>query len=231
MTAAQKWDSVLVAKYPGKIKKNAQAEDALTLYRRLLAAQPDGSVTIATVGFLTNLADLLQSKPDKFSPLGGAELVKRKVKRLVSMAGKFPSGSEYNIQCDPIAAKYVAEQWPTEIIFSGFEIGQAIHTGLPLIQNEKIQNSPIKEAFAIAIPMSKEDAAGRMSWDQTAVLVAVKGYEPYYSVNAGRFVCREWGGNDWNANGKGHLHLVVKMPVPQVENILNALMMHQPVKK
>ncbi|MFN4147740.1 MAG: nucleoside hydrolase [Runella sp.] len=225
ITAWQKWDSLLVARYPHKIKSNAQAIEATALYRQILAKQPDHSVTICTVGFLTNLQNLLESKPDKFSPLNGLELVRRKVKVLVSMAGRFPEGSEYNIQCDPIAAQIVAEQWPTNIVFSGWEIGNAIYTGLPLVQNESIKNSPIKDVFAHAMPQAKSDANGRMSWDETAVLVAVRGIEPYYSVVEGRMNIREWGKNEWNKNGKGHFYLVEKMPVPQIEKLLNDLMM------
>ncbi len=57
----QRWDSILVARYPHRINNNEEAEDALSLYRKILAAQPDSSVTIVTVGFLTNMSNLLQS--------------------------------------------------------------------------------------------------------------------------------------------------------------------------
>jgi pyrimidine-specific ribonucleoside hydrolase len=231
MVSWQKWDSVLVAKYPSRIKQNSQAQVAVELYRKTLAAEPDGSVVICTVGFLSNLNDLLKSKPDKFSTLNGQDLVKRKVKRVVLMAGRFPTGNEYNIQCDPISAKYVAENWPTEMIFSGWEIGDKLHTGIPLINNASIQNSPIKEAFAISIPQAKADANGRMSWDQTAILVAINGIEPYFSAVEGRFICKEWGGNEWNPAGKGHFYLTEKMPKLELEAVLNKLMMHQPIKK
>ena len=231
ISAWQKWDSVLVARYPSKIKNNNQAQDALTLYRKTLAAQPDNSVTIITVGFLSNLNDLLKSPADKISPLTGMALVKRKVKRLVSMAGRFPKASEYNIQCDPISAKYVVENWPTEVIFSGWEIGNAVRTGLPLINNQNITNSPVKDAFAISMPLASADSLGRMSWDQTAVLVGVRGHEPYYSLVEGQFICAVWGGNDWDTKARGHFYLTEKMPVPQVEKVLNDLMMHQPTKK
>lgn len=224
LTASQKWDSVLVARYPHKIKSNDQAEDALTLYRRILAAQPDGSVTIVTVGFLTNMADLLISKPDKYSPLNGRDLIKKKVKKLVSMAGRFPEGREFNVDRDPVSSKIVFDGWPTPIVFSGFEIGMAVHTGLPLTQNEKIENSPVKDVFARSIPMSKQDEKGRMSWDQTAVLVAIKGHVPYYELQEGRFIAHDNGSNGWNPAGKGHFRLVEKMPVPQVERVLEALM-------
>lgn len=231
MVAPQKWDSILVSKYPHDIKNNEQAQDALSLYRKTLAAQPDGSVTIVTVGFLTNLADLLLSKPDKHSSLNGTELVKKKVKHLVSMAGRFPQGKEFNVDRDPVASKIVFDNWPTRIIFSGWEIGNAIHTGLPLINSEAIQNSPVKDAFARSIPMAKEDANGRMSWDETAVLVAINGHEPYYDLVEGSFVCGEDGSNKWDSSGKHHFYLVEKVPPTEMANIINKLIMHQPVKK
>jgi pyrimidine-specific ribonucleoside hydrolase len=231
LVASQKWDSLLVAKYPHDLKSNDKARDALSLYREILSKQPDNSVTIVTVGFLTNLADLLISKPDKYSPLNGVDLIRKKVKRLVSMAGKFPEGKEFNVDRDPVSSRIVIAGWPTEIIFSGFEIGWDIRTGLPLINNNEIQNSPVKDAFARAIPMAKEDERGRMSWDETAVLVAINGYEPYYDLVPGRFVCNDDGSNKWNSEGKGHFHLKKKLPVPEMEEILNKLMMHQPKRK
>ena len=230
LVAWQKWDSVLVAKYPGKIKTNSGAEDAVSLYRRILAAEPDHSVTIVTVGFFSNMNDLLRSVPDKHSSLNGYDLVKSKVKILVSMAGRFLKGGEFNIQCDPISARYVAQNWPTEIIFSGWEIGDPIRTGLPLIKNNSIKNSPIKEAFSIAIPMAAQDSLGRMSWDETAVLVGINGYQQYYSVMEGRIVIEPSGWNSWDANSKGHYYLKEKLAIPEMEKILNKLIMHQPLK-
>src|SRR4030095_14905160 len=50
----QHWTDTLLQKYPHKIKKNDEAVNATEAYRRSLAAQPDKSVTIITVGFLTN---------------------------------------------------------------------------------------------------------------------------------------------------------------------------------
>lgn len=224
LVAGQKWDSLLVAKYPHKIKTNEQAEDALTLYRRILAAQPDGSVTLVTVGFMTNMADLLISKPDKYSPLNGKDLIKKKVKKLVSMAGRFPNAREFNVYLDPVSSKIVFDGWPTPIVFSSYEIGSQVHTGLPLSKNGKIRNSPVKDVFALSIPMSPQDAKGRMSWDQTAVLVAIKGHEPYYTLEEGRFLARDNGNTDWNTAGKGHFLMKEKMSVPQVERVLEALM-------
>jgi pyrimidine-specific ribonucleoside hydrolase len=231
LRANQKWDSIVTARYPHAIKSNEEAIDAVLLYREILAGQPDGSVTICTVGFLTNMANLLNSAGDKFSPLDGKELVKKKVKQLVSMAGKFPKGSEFNVDRDIPASKKVIADWPTPIIFSGFEIGVEILTGLPIIANNSIQNSPVKDVFSISIPQDPQDKNGRMSWDETAVLVAVRGWEKYYTLKPGRFIINNDGSNAWDEKGKGHFHLVKKKPVAEMAALINQLMMHQPVRK
>ena len=228
---AQHWSDTLTARYPHKIKSNDAVPDAVTLYRQILARQPDHSVTIITVGFLTNVANLLESKPDQYSRLSGRALGAQKVKKLVSMAGKFPAGREFNVFKDTPASKTVFANWPTPILLSGFEIGEQIHSGLPLTQNTRIQNSPVKDVFRISMPLDKNDKNGRMSWDQTAVLVGVKGPDAYYTVRNGRLTLNADGSNGWDNAGKGHQYLVVKMPVPQVEKLINDLMQHQPSKR
>ncbi len=155
----QHWTDTLIARYPHKIKKNSDAADAVTLYRKLLAKQPDNSVIIITVGFLTNIANLLQSKPDGYSSLNGYELVKAKVKQLVSMAGKFPEGKEFNVFMDAAASQYAFSRFPKPVLFCGFEIGERIKCGLPLIRNNTIQNSPVKDVFRISIPHSQQKTA------------------------------------------------------------------------
>ncbi len=226
----QHWSDTLVTKYPHAIKSNDETENAVVLYRKILSAQPDNSVTIVTVGFFTNLSALLQSNSDKYSPLNGKDLVKKKVKQLVSMAGGFPAGNEFNVNKDAPASKNVAENWPTQILFSGFEIGKKIKCGLPLIHNNAIQNSPVKDVFRICIPMAAEDKDGRMSWDETAVLVAVKGYSDYYTIQRGTMHVNEKdGSNTWTNDNNGlHAHLIEKASVEEVRNVIDQLMMHQP---
>jgi inosine-uridine nucleoside N-ribohydrolase len=226
----QHWTDTLLAKYPHKIKTNSEAWDAVKLYRKILAAQPDNSVTIVTIGFLTNLSNLLNTPPDAYSVLSGAELVKKKVKLLVCMAGKYPSGYEFNVMKDAPASQNVYGKWPTQIIFSGFEIGEKIHVGLPLIQNNGIKNDPVKDVFRISIPMAKEDSAGRMSWDETAVLVAIEGYSNWYTLHHGNITVADDGKNGWNDTGSGQAYLVEKVDYHQVQDVINTLIMHQPGK-
>ncbi len=224
----QHWTDSVISRYPHRIRSNDQAPDAVTVYREQLARQPDHSVTMITVGFFTNMARLLQSSPDAASPLDGVELVRKKVGKLVSMAGRFPAGMEFNVDKDPAASQWVFAQWPATIIFSGFEIGAKIHCGLPLIHNAAILHDPVKDVFSISIPMAKEDSAGRMSWDETAVLIAATGWEPYYELVPGRMVCAANGAViAGTGTGKGAIFYVrEKIPSADVQAIIDRLIQH-----
>ncbi|WP_138475556.1 nucleoside hydrolase [Dyadobacter bucti] len=224
--ASQGWPELIAEKYPHTIKSSADAPDAVETYRKILSAQPDTSVTIVTVGFLTNMAALLESPADSNSKLSGKELVTQKVKRLVSMAGRFPKGREYNVFVDSVASEKVFTQWPTEVIFSGFEIGMKVVTGQRVIHNAAL-NSPVKDVYAKAMSFSKGDSLGRMSWDQTAVLIAVKGAEPYFGLQRGHYV-PEGGNNAWRDDPEGpHAYMTFKRPVEEITETIENLMMHQ----
>ncbi len=229
--AWQHWPDSLVAKYPHKIKSTAGVPDAVSVYRKVLYSQPDTSVTIVTVGFLTNLAALLQSGADSICPFSGKDLILKKVKRLVSMAGKFPSGHEFNVHMDSTASVYVYENWPTPVILSGFEIGEKIHTGLR-VMNMDVAQSPVKDVFRMSIPMAEEDKNGRMSWDETAVLIAVYGTEGFFDRVTGTINVNPDGSNGWTDSPTGkHAYVVQKMPVDQMTRFIEDRMMHQPMKK
>ena len=65
----QHWTNTVLAKYPHQIKSNDEVPDAIAIYRKILASQPDHSVTIVTIGFLTNLSNLLNTGADEYSRL------------------------------------------------------------------------------------------------------------------------------------------------------------------
>jgi inosine-uridine nucleoside N-ribohydrolase len=231
LTAFQRWPDTLVAKYPHTVMSTADVPDAISVYRKVLYSQPDTSVTIVTVGFLTNLAGLLESKADSLCPLSGRDLIVKKVKKLVSMAGKFPSGSEFNVHMDSTASVYVYENWPTPVIFTGFEIGEKIHTGLR-VMNMEVTHSPVRDVFRQCIPMAEEDKNGRMSWDETAVLIAVYGTGGFFDRVTGTIKVNPDGSNGWVDSPAGtHSYVVQKMPVDQMARFIEDRMMHQPGKK
>jgi inosine-uridine nucleoside N-ribohydrolase len=230
---SQGWAQVIVKDYPHNIHSNNEAEDALQLYRKILASQPDTSVTIVSVGFFSNLAKLLESVPDRFSDLDGATLVRKKVKRLVSMAarlGKNDSGAyEFNVATDPRASQIIFSQWPTPIILSGFGIGEKILTGIHLINNEVIRQSPVKDAFRVALT-ADHNSLGRNSWDETAVWVAVRGFEPYFNYRKLKLSVLPDGKNII-IPGEKFIWLEFKAEPETIARGLEELMMHQPSSK
>jgi hypothetical protein len=112
--------------------------------------------------------------------------------------------------------------------FSGYEIGEKIKTGIPLIHQESIRHSPVKDVFRICIPLDAEDSAGRKSWDETAVLVAATGYQPYYTLKKGRIKIAADGSNTWDESAAGQFYLVEKESPEKVQQLINGLIRHQP---
>ncbi|NPV46979.1 MAG: hypothetical protein HPY69_08465 [Armatimonadetes bacterium] len=160
-------------------------EEAVALYRRLLAEQPDGSVTICAIGMLTALAQLLQSGPDEHSPLPGQELVTRKVARLVTMAiGSFPRGRDvFNWAMDRPATHLVLERWPTPVVVS--EWGETVLTGARFI-GAAPEDHPLRRAYQIWLGAP---SGSRSSWDQLAALYAVRGADGMFRERWG-YRCR-----------------------------------------
>ena len=228
----QGWAQAIIAKYSHTYRSNKEAKEAIALYREILSKQADNSVTIVTVGFFTNIADLLSSQPDQYSPLSGKDLVNKKVKQLVSMAARLDSGKnsgkEYNVCIDRVASQIVFEQWQKPFIISPFELGAKILTGIPLINDSSIHNSPIKDAFTIALQKDK-NTTGRMSWDETAVLAAVRGIDPYFSERKLNLEIKE-DCSDTLIAGNKITYLGFKIKPDSMKKIIEQLMHERPIK-
>lgn len=160
------------------IKDADKLPESLELYRKILSAQPDNSVVIIATGFVTNLARLMESKGDKYSPLSGMELIKRKVKAMYLQAGAFyaTDESDYNIPSDKAAGKIVCENWPTNIYLSPMEVGAMVdypakHILADLADFEK---HPLKTIYSKCFT----DTGQRM-WDVNAVIQCIEGNDFY----------------------------------------------------
>ena len=129
--------------------------DANEVYRRLLAAAPDGSVTIVTVGFTTNLRRLLETKADALSPLDGPALVAKKVKAWYAMACRYPDGFEYNSGADGASSKIAFAEWPTPVYFLDFTYGVTVKCGVPVSRLGGAVN-PVRDVFRRALRDYKE---------------------------------------------------------------------------
>ncbi|SEL84379.1 Inosine-uridine nucleoside N-ribohydrolase [Parapedobacter koreensis] len=224
-TAENGWNDTLINTFAPDVRARSYPS-AVEVYRRSLANQPANSVTIVTVGFLSNISALLDSQPDAYSELNGVDLVKAKVKQLVAMAGAFPEGSEFNVNKHAQASVNVISKWPRPILFSGFEIGAKIFTGSAVARQGG--NNPVSKAYAYNLmTYTKEGETNRNSWDQTAVLCAVRSPEDYFYVNGpGKFTVSEDGSNTWDPTvDAGHYFISHKYPYAYIGKVIEALML------
>jgi inosine-uridine nucleoside N-ribohydrolase len=168
--------------YPRRITTEGGAPDAQVVLRKTLAAQPDASVVIVQTGFSTNLARLLDSRPDGASPLAGSDLVKRKVRMLVVMGGRFSDRvPEYNIVNDVPAARKLFAEWPTPVVLSGWEIGASAKYPAGRIESDfrYVQSHPIADAYKAYQKMPYDEPL----WDPSAVLYAVRPEAGYFNLS------------------------------------------------
>ena len=195
-----------------------QLPEAPTLYRKILAQQPDSSVTVISVGFSTNLARLLDTPADDISPLTGKELVAKKVKLLCTMAGCFnnPDWVEYNVVKDIPAAKKVFSEWPTRLVTSPFEVGIAINYPGNSIENDFgwAPMHPMVEAYKSYQQMPYD----RPTWDLTSTLYSVEG-PSYFNVSpAGKINVTDKGATEFTPDAEGNRYYLTVDSI-QAENI------------
>jgi inosine-uridine nucleoside N-ribohydrolase len=216
-------------RYPHDLMSGADAPEATGLMRKILAGQPDGSVTIAQVGFFTNLDRLLNSKPDEFSPLTGRELIARKVKEISIMAGAFQTVNwdtrhlEYNVKLDIPAAQNLAKNWPSPVIWSGYEIGVAAAFPHVVIEQdlEYLEHHPLKEAYCLYNPPPHD----RPTWDPTSVLYAILPDRGYFDLSpVGTVIVEDDSATLFRANRKGKgLHRFLVMSPEQTARVREAI--------
>ncbi|MBR4756825.1 MAG: GH32 C-terminal domain-containing protein [Bacteroidales bacterium] len=159
------WRDVILEAMPEREASSLDdVDDAVPFYRRLLSKEKK-PVDIVAVGFPNALSRLLESGPDEWSPLSGRELVKRKVRHLWMMAGRYPEGREHNFALSGRsreAGAIVCSDWPTEITFLGFEVGIRLRLG---------GNLPGEDLLHKVLEVHGS-AAGRYAWDPLLTWIA-----------------------------------------------------------
>ena len=164
-------------------KTDADYPSAASLYRRILADAPDGSVTVLCVGMLTAADDALASQPDSISPLSGRELFARKVKRVICMALTDSYGPNFNWDMDAPAAQRFLENCPVPVYVSA--AGEVVFTGASLTDRFP-QTHPLRHIYETWL-LGPHKA--RRSWDLIAALYALEGESPWLTAEA-RGDCR-----------------------------------------
>ena len=158
------------------IDQNEMRPDGYKLYRRLLAQQPDHSVSIVSTGFVTCLAQLLQSEADEYSALSGVELVHQKVKCIYLQGGVFGDAeeSDFNFAQGITFAQAFFDLWPKDVdmVFSPMEVGQTVeYTPEQVIADVSwTDRHPIKQVY-----MTCDCNTGQRMWDPMCVIQAVEG--------------------------------------------------------
>lgn len=173
ISADKKYHPAMVREFEQKGYPAGNYPSASTLYRKLLARSEDQSVVICAIGLLTALAQLVLSGPDEISPLTGIELIRAKVKKLVTMAEiSFPGEGEevFNWQIERTGAETVLCNWPTELVVSSF--GKEVLTGAAALAS-CAQDHPVSLAYHAFL--SDQLLKNRSSWDQIAVLYGILG--------------------------------------------------------
>lgn len=161
-----RYNKAVTKKYFENVREACKADDDIDFYKKLLSKAEKNSVTVITVGTFSNIAKILDKDPKLFNS---------KVKTIVSMAGKFPEGKEFNITSDIAAAKTVLEKFTNTIVFSDHGIGNDVVAGF---DSEK-ENNPVYDCYKLY--MGKEPYK-RSSWDLTAVHYAVEGEGDFYKL-------------------------------------------------
>lgn len=211
---------------------DAQPDDeAIALFRRVLAGAPEGGITVVSLGFFGNLTGLLASGPDEVSPLTGAELVRRAVARTVVMGGCFGGGPadaaalpEYNFAEDPERTRVFLRDWPGPIDFVGWETGYDVVTGRGLLAAHG-RESPVSTAYQLHSGFGN----GRPSWDLIAVLLAADpGWEAFEWSGCGEAGIDGLAVTSWVPGVHGrHRHAIRRAAPEEVAAELDALLLRR----
>ncbi|MFH1500201.1 MAG: LamG-like jellyroll fold domain-containing protein [Verrucomicrobiota bacterium] len=211
--------------------------DAVAVYREILAAQPDDSVVLVTVGYLTNVAELLKSGPDEHSPLSGYDLVVQKVREWACMGGNFftVSSNNVNFTRDQPSTYYAIQNFPKKLTFLPREVASEPS---PLRAGQELMGTPTDNPVRIAYQkyFGGGTSIDRHVADPATVLYAARGAADYWDVEStGSMDINTNGTFTWNPAGtQDHHYLVMKgghgvySNADYVEGVLRLLMAKPP---
>lgn len=186
---------------------------ATDLIRQKLAAAVDKTVVFFEGGTAKMLRALFATSGDAYSPLAGAQLFKKKVRRLVWVGGEYPSGGATNFTHDPddtvsVFATLKAVMPEMEVIVHPHILAADVWSGPPAGYSSA--SDPLTLAlnrYATVDPGGITSGPGgqpqRLSYDGMGMLWAVRGTEGQTSttyLSAGEIVIAADGTNTLAAN-------------------------------
>ena len=206
-------------------------------YRKLLSEAQDDSITIYAAGPLFNFPPLLASGPDRYSPLDGRTLLKKKTKRFVFMGGYFPNSSDFPPFSRTSGAEYnwwalrqpgvtrttidalVALGKP--MTYVGFEVGARILLGREVVRRLGPDHPTSVAYYQYRATYEGEEEGideDNPAFDDVALFHLVEGgIGSYFGRVSGSVHIDERGANGWLANGGTQSYLTL---LPRAEDEL-----------
>lgn len=161
--------------YPRGIEKTVDTAIPEAVIRNAFTSQYDQNCVVVLTGPATNFRKMLDFP-------GVKELITAKVRTLVVMGGRYPSGGpEFNVKADIAAARKLFAEWPGEIIASGEELGEQLLFPASAIETKFgwAAHHPVVDAYRADGKMPY----GAKTWDVTAVLQAVRPKAEYFKLS------------------------------------------------
>jgi inosine-uridine nucleoside N-ribohydrolase len=161
--------------YAHGISKINDTAEVPALIRNAFTSQHDQNSIAILAGPATNFAGALNLP-------GVKDLLTRKCRYLVMTGGAFPDGKpEFNIKTDIPAARKLFAEWPTPIVISGYEIGEALPYPAASIEKDFAWSPahPVVDAYKAFKPMPYDAPTGDMS----SVLYAIHPQDGYFKLS------------------------------------------------
>lgn len=191
--------------------------DMVSVYKEILKKEKDSSVTIITVGHPIGLVHLMRDKE-------ACILVKSKVDQWIAMGG-----GGWNF-CKNGMENYMLEllnKWPCKMYVSSY--GAKVITGNIRLPNTPKDN-PVRQAYKSFIGNCLEK--GRPSWDQIAVLFAVR--PELFEIDSYGYLEQLADKNvRWNKvkNNPNQYWVIPKVSDKEIQGIIEDLMSQPPAHK
>jgi inosine-uridine nucleoside N-ribohydrolase len=161
--------------YEHGIHKLIDTAEVPALIRNAFTSQHDQNCVVVVVGPATNIVKVLDLP-------GVKDLIGRKVRFLSIMGGAYPDGEpEFNIKADIPAARKLFTEWPTPVVASGFEVGQALLYPGSSIEKDFgwTADHPVADAYRAYEKMPYDTP----TWDLSSVLHAIRPEQGYFKVS------------------------------------------------
>ncbi|MEO0572805.1 MAG: hypothetical protein AAF039_13950 [Bacteroidota bacterium] len=248
------YDFHIAKDYPRPLKNWEASLDGVKLYREVLESAKDTSITVVIIGTMHNFYGVLKSQPDQLSSKSGYDLVKQKVKQVVTMGGNFLNNKgwdrtnwggadhlcsytdwsclneERNGMC-----RYVIENCPAPFMASGWENGNGDYFNTNngnVMSGQGLKKLPVDHIARVSYEKHFEYRGGaesitRHSNDQIALHYAIRGEgKNYKAYTGGAITLTEKGECAWDHSiNKQQGHIQKKRDDDLIAQEIEALML------